>query len=58
VLVQGAIKKPTWVSDLEGAGGDIRWVQNTTGFQNAVVWPLQIGAQRRNRFAAAKSLTA
>lgn len=58
VLVQGAIKKPTWVSDLEGAGGDIRWVQNTTGFQNAVVWPLQIGAQRRNRMAAAKSLTA
>lgn len=58
VLIQGAIKKPTWVSDLEGAGGDIRWVQNTTGFQNAVVYPWQLGAQRRNRLAAAKSLTA
>lgn len=58
VMVQGAIKKPTWVSDLEGAGGDIRWVQNTTGFGNAVVYPFQVGVQRRNRFAAAKSLTA
>lgn len=58
VLIQGAIKDPTWVSKLEGAGGDIRWVQGTTGFQNACVWPFQIGAQRRNRMAAAKSLTA
>jgi hypothetical protein len=57
VMVRGAIKEPTWVSDLEGAGGDIRWVQNTTGFQNAVVWPFNLGAQRRNRMAAAKSLT-
>lgn len=58
VMIRGAIKQPTWVSDLEGAGGDIRWVQNTTGFANAVVWPFQIGVQRRNRMAAAKSLTA
>lgn len=58
VMIRGAIKEPTWVSDLEGAGGDIRWVQNTTGFQNAVVWPFNLGAQRRNRMAAAKSLTA
>lgn len=57
VMVRGAIKEPTWVSDLEGAGGDIRWVQNTTGFQNAVVWPFNLGAQRRNRMAAAKGLT-
>lgn len=58
VLIQGAIKEPTWVSKLEGAGGDIRWVQGTTGFGNACVWPFQIGMQRRNRSAAAKSLTA
>lgn len=56
VMIRGAIKEPTWVSDLEGAGGDIRWVQNTTGFQNAVVWPFNIGAQKRNRMAAAKNL--
>ncbi len=58
VMIRGAIKKPTWVSEIEGAGGDIRWVANTTGFQNAVVWPFQVGVQRRNRMAAAKSLTA
>lgn len=58
VMIRGAIKEPTWVSDLEGAGGDIRWVQNTTGFQNAVVWPFNIGVQRRNRMAAAKNLIA
>jgi hypothetical protein len=57
VMIQGAIKKPTWVSDLEGAGGDIRWAQGTTGFGNAMVWPFQIGVQRRNRMAAAKQLT-
>ena len=58
VMIRGAIKEPTWVSDLEGAGGDIRWVQNTTRFQNAVVWPFNIGVQRRNRMAAAKNLRA
>lgn len=56
VMVRGSIKEPTWVSDIEGAGGDLRWVQGTTGFGNAVVWPWQIGAQRRNRMAAATNL--
>lgn len=58
VMVRGAIKEPTWVSDLEGAGGDLRWVQGATSFANAVVWPFNLGAQRRNRMAAGKSLTA
>lgn len=58
VMIRGSIKDPTWVSDLEGAGGDLRWIANTTGFQNAVVWPFNLGAQRRNRMAAGKSLTA
>lgn len=56
VMIRGAIKEPTWVSDLEGSGGDLRWIPNTTGFQNAMVWPFNIGVQRRNRMAAAKSL--
>lgn len=56
VMVRGSIDKPTWVSDLEGAGGDVRWVQGTTGFGNAVVWPFQIGAQRRNRMAIGTNL--
>lgn len=56
VMIRGSIKEPTWVSELEGAGGDVRWVQGTTGFRNAVVWPFQIGAQRRNRMAGAFNL--
>ena len=58
IRITGSIKKPTWVSDLEGAGGDIRWAQGTTAFSNAVVWPFQTGMQRRNRSAAATALTA
>lgn len=56
-LIKGSIDKPTWVSDIEGAGGDVRWVQGTTGFGNAVVWPFQIGAVRRNRMGGAFGMT-
>jgi hypothetical protein len=55
-MIRGSIKKPTWASDLEGAGGDTRWVQGTTGFGNACVYPWQVGAKRRNRFAGAFNL--
>lgn len=58
VRITGNIKKPTWVSDLEGAGGDLRWSQGTTAFNNAIVWPFQVGVQRRNRMAGATALTA
>ncbi len=58
IRVVGSIKEPTWVSDLEGAGGDFRWVQGTTGFGNAVCYPFQVGVQRRNTSAAAINLTA
>lgn len=58
VKIVGDIKTPTWISDLEGAGGDLRWGQGTTAFSNAVVWPFQVGMQRRNRTAAAVGLTA
>jgi hypothetical protein len=55
--IKGSIDKPTWISDIEGAGGDVRWVQGTTGFGNCVVWPFQIGAVRRNRMAGAFGMT-
>lgn len=58
VLVQGSIKKPTWATELQGSGGDILWSPGTTGFLNGAVWPFQVGAQRRNRMAAATALTA
>lgn len=52
------ITKPTWVSDLEGAGGRLRWKQGNTSFVDAVVYPHQIGLKRRNTHAAATGLTA
>lgn len=58
VRIVGSIDKPTWVSDLEGAGGDLRWSQGNTSFSNAVVYPFQVGLQRRNSGAAATNLTA
>jgi hypothetical protein len=56
VRVKSAIDKPTWASDLEGAGGSTRWVQGTTRFVDGVVYPMQLGCQRRNTHAAATAL--
>ena len=58
VQIVGAINKPTWASDLEGDGGKLRWRQGQTGFVDGVVYPFQIGLQRRNTHAAATALTA
>ncbi len=58
VRVVGDITEPTWASDLEGAGGSFRWAQGTTGFVNGLVFPFQVGVQRRNSHAAATGLTA
>lgn len=55
--VTGKIKQPTWMSDIEGAGGRLRWDQGNTGFKDAVVYPLQFAAKRRNSHAAATNLT-
>lgn len=56
VRVVGAISKPTWASDLEGSGGVLRWKQGQTGFVDGVVYPFQVGLQRRNTHAAATAL--
>lgn len=58
VKVTGSITEPTWTSDLEGSGGNVRWAQGTTGFVEGLVWPFNVGAQRRNSHAAATGLTA
>lgn len=58
ILITGAIKKPTWASDIEGAGGQTRWSQGKTSFVDAVFYPYQVGCQRRNTHAAATGLTA
>jgi hypothetical protein len=52
------IQKPTWVSDIEGSGGRLRWSAGTTAFNDAVVYPWQLGMKRRNGCAAAIGLTA
>jgi hypothetical protein len=56
VRIKSAIDKPTWASDLEGAGGSTRWKQGTTRFADGVVYPMQVGCQRRNTHAAATAL--
>ena len=56
--IVGAIKKPTWTSELEGGGEGLRWVQGTTGFAEGIVFPIQVGVQRRNTSASATNLVA
>lgn len=58
IVTGGGIGKPTWVSDIEGSGGRLRWVQGTTRLTDAVTYPIQLGSRRRNSNAAAIGLTA
>jgi hypothetical protein len=58
VRITGSWKEPMWVSDIEGSGGQLRWGQGTTGFVDAVTFPMQTGVQRRSTHAAATALTA
>lgn len=50
------IPKPTWASDLEGSNTGSLWAQGTTKFVDGVVWPVNLGAHRRNVHAAATAL--
>ena len=56
--IVGNFKKPTWTSEIEGGGQGLRWAQGTTGFVEGVVFPLQVGMNRRNASAAATNLVA
>jgi len=58
VRITGTWTEPKWVSDIEGSGGSLRWNQGTTSFSEGVVFPFQVGAQRRRTHAAATNLTA
>lgn len=59
VMITGqGITQPTWASELQGTNKGMQWVADTTRFQDAVVWPFQIGMKRRNSSAAAIGLTA
>ena len=50
------IPEPKWVSDIEGSNSAGLWKQGYTSFGDAVVWPLNIGIERRNVHAAATAL--
>ena len=56
--IVGNIKEPTWTSELEGNGKGLHWSAGTTAFVEGVVFPLQVGVNRRNRSAAATNLVA
>jgi len=60
VKVVGNIDKPTWASDIAGHNdgkSGMPWRQGFTSFVDAVVYPVQLGARRRNTMAAATALT-
>lgn len=54
--VTSAMSKPTWASDIEGSGQSFAWQQGTTRFVDGLVYPLQLGVQRRNTQAGALAL--
>jgi len=56
VKITAAGARPQWASDIEGSGGALRWKQGTTAFTDALVYPIQIGPQRRNTQACALAL--
>jgi hypothetical protein len=60
IKVTGNITRPTWASDLAGhsdAKSGMPWRQGFTSFVDAVVYPIQLGARRRNTMAGATALT-
>jgi len=56
VRIKSALDKPTWASDIEGSGQSFGWKQGTTRFVDGLVYPMQLGAQRRNTQAGALAL--
>jgi hypothetical protein len=57
LVTGGKLSKPTWFSDIEGAGGRLRWVQGTTRLSDALAYSANIAIKRRNSHAAAIGLT-
>jgi hypothetical protein len=60
IKVVGNIDKPTWASDIAGHSdgkSGMPWRQGYTSFVDAVVYPVNLGARRRNTMAGATALT-
>lgn len=57
VRIVGDITEPTWVSELAGSNkGFGNWTKDTTSVNDAVVFPFQVGMQRRNGSGALTNL--
>lgn len=58
IVTGSKIKKPTFMSDLQGANKGLIWTVGSTSFKDAVVYPAGLAISRRNRSASAIALTA
>jgi hypothetical protein len=56
ITAGNGFEKPRWASDIQGSSQGAIWKQGNTSFVDALVYPLQVGAQRRNTLAAATAL--
>jgi len=56
--IKGETDGPVWASEMQGSTQGQIWGQGTTQFNDAVVYPIQVGVNRRNTQAAATGLTA
>jgi hypothetical protein len=56
--ISGSLSGPTWATNLSNSGGPLQWAADTTSFKDAVVFPIQVGAKRRNTHSMASGLTA
>jgi hypothetical protein len=57
-ITDGRWGKPVWASDIEGRGGRFHWNVGNTNFVDGLAYFFNIGARRRNGFAANNSLIA
>jgi len=58
LVCTGAYSSPMWASDVEGAGGRLRWAQGSSQFVDGLVFALGLAIRRRNTGAAAVGLSA
>jgi hypothetical protein len=56
VTAGNGFDKPQWASQVQGSNQGAIWKQNATSFVDAIVYPIQVGLQRRNTLAAATAL--
>src|SRR4029077_4587155 len=53
---KGNLDQPRWASDIQGSNTGAIWRPGTTKFTDGVVYPVNLGCQRRNTQAGAINL--